>query len=80
MSIPKNKSGYTVKSSNIEPYENARKLSVSRRKRHVVIVDDESTGRTILEKVIQNIADDLQVTGFDNAVDALEWLTHILPI
>ena len=62
------------KSSNVEPYENARRLSVLRRRRHVLIVDDESTGRTILQKVIQKIDSDLQVTGFDSAVDALEWL------
>lgn len=47
-----------------------------RRKRKVVIVDDESTGRTILEKVIQKIDDDLVVTGFDAAQKALEWLNE----
>jgi two-component system, response regulator RpfG len=62
------------KSNNVEPYENARRLSVLRRRRHVLIVDDESTGRTILEKVIQKIENDLQVTGFDSAVAALDWL------
>ena len=62
--------------SNIEPYENARRLSVSRRRRQIVIVDDESTGRTILEKVIQNIANDIQVNGFDSAHKALAWLTE----
>lgn len=41
-----------------------------------MIVDDESTGRSILEKVIQKIDDDLQVTGFDSAPAALEWLTE----
>ena len=61
--------------SNIEPYENARRLSVSRRRRQIVIVDDESTGRTILEKVIQNIANDIQVNGFDSAHKALAWLS-----
>ena len=64
-------------SSNVEPYENARRLSVTRRKRQVVIVDDESTGRAILQKVIENIANDLEVTGFDHAQNALDWLsTH----
>lgn len=62
------------KGSNIEPYENARRLSVLRRQRHVLIVDDESTGRSILEKVIQKIDDDLRVHGFSSAPDALEWL------
>lgn len=62
------------KNSNIEPYENARRLSVLRRRRRVLIVDDESTGRSILEKVIQKIDDDLLVTGFDSAPQAFEWL------
>ncbi len=63
--------------SNIEPYENARRLSVTRRKRQVVIVDDESTGRTILQKVIENIASDIMVNAFDHAQNALDWLkTH----
>lgn len=67
-------SGQTKKSDNIEPYENARRLSVLRRRRHVLIVDDESTGRSILEKVIQRIDDDLIVTGFGSAPEALQWL------
>jgi two-component system response regulator RpfG len=62
------------KTSNVEPYENARRLSVLRRRRHVLVVDDESTGRSILEKVIQQIDDDIQVTGFDSAPQALQWL------
>jgi two-component system response regulator RpfG len=60
--------------SNIEPYENARRLSVLRRKRRVLIVDDESTGRSILEKVIQRIEDDIEVISFSSALQALEWL------
>lgn len=67
---------HAVAASNIEPYENARRLSVTRRKRQVVIVDDESTGRSILQKVIQNIADDIQVNGFDHAQSALDWMSR----
>ena len=69
-----NKQHLARKSSNIEPYENARKLSVLRRRRRVLIVDDESTGRNILSRVIQKIADDLLVTGFDSSPQALDWL------
>ena len=76
MIVQRKDSDQLNKNSNIEPYENARRLSVLRRKRQVLIVDDESTGRTILEKIIQKIADDLVVTGFDSAPDALEWLGH----
>ncbi len=60
--------------SNIEPIEKGRRLSVLRRRRQVLIVDDESTGRTILEKVIEQIDDDIRVTGFENASKALQWL------
>lgn len=74
MIIQRKDSHHTKKTSNIEPYENARRLSVLRRRRHVLIVDDESTGRSILEKVIQKIDDDLIVTGFDSAPQALDWL------
>jgi len=66
--------GQQHKQSNVEPYENARRLSVLRRRRQVMVVDDESTGRTILEKVIQTIDNDIQVCGFDSALAALEWL------
>ncbi|MCP4187764.1 MAG: response regulator [Gammaproteobacteria bacterium] len=62
------------KSSNVEPYENARRLSVLRRQRKVLIVDDESTGRTILAKIIQQAEDDVSVDSFDNPIDALNWL------
>ena len=62
------------KSSNIEPYENARRLSVLRRQRKVLIVDDESTGRTILAKIIQQAEEDITVESFDSPVSALEWL------
>ncbi len=74
MNTKRKNTGPFTEFSNIEPYENARRLSVSRRRRQIVIVDDESTGRTILEKVIQNIANDIQVNGFDCAHKALTWL------
>ncbi len=61
-------------SSNVEPYENARRLSVLRRQRKVLVVDDESTGRTILTKIIQQVEDDISVDAFDNPLEALKWL------
>ncbi len=61
-------------SSNVEPYENARRLSVLRRQRKVLIVDDESTGRTILAKIIQQAEEDVSVDSFDNPLEALSWL------
>ena len=67
------------KSSNVEPYENARRLSILRRQRKVLIVDDESTGRTILGKIIQQAEEDVHVESFDNPLEALQWLDHNHP-
>ena len=74
MILSREKSGYQKHGSNVEPYENARRLSVLRRQRKVLIVDDESTGRTILAKIIQQAEDDVSVEAFDNPVLALNWL------
>ncbi|MCZ6723126.1 MAG: response regulator [Gammaproteobacteria bacterium] len=60
--------------SKVEPYENARRLSVLRRQRKVLVIDDESTGRTILTKIIQQVEDDVSVAAFDNPLEALKWL------
>ena len=65
--------------NNIEPYENARRLSILRRQRKVLIVDDETTGRTILGKIIQQAEADVIVEPFDSPVKALEWLDHNHP-
>ena len=42
--------------------------------RTVVIVDDESTGRLILGKIIQQVADDITIVDFESALEALAWL------
>jgi two-component system response regulator RpfG len=47
--------------------------------RDVVVVDDESTGRTILSKIVQNIDEDIRVMAFDNPVTALDWITDNNP-
>ena len=67
------------KDSNVEPYENARRLSILRRQRRVLIVDDESTGRTILAKIIQQAEEEVIVDSFDNPIEALNWLDHNHP-
>ena len=70
----KDSSSNIIRGSKVEPYENARRLSILRRQRKVLIVDDESTGRSILTKIIQQVEDDVSVTAFDNPLDALKWL------
>tara|TARA_R110001583_G_scaffold21832_2_gene82583 strand:+ start:202 stop:1266 length:1065 start_codon:yes stop_codon:yes gene_type:complete len=44
--------------------------------RQVVIVDDQSTGRMILEKIIMQIADDITVIDFSDPKKALQWLCN----
>ncbi len=44
--------------------------------RQVVIVDDQSTGRMILEKIILQIADDITVIDFADPIKALNWLKY----
>jgi len=44
--------------------------------RQVVVVDDQSTGRLILEKIIMKIAEDIRVIDFSDPLKALQWLKH----
>lgn len=46
----------------------------TKRNRTVVIVDDESTGRLILGKIIQQVADDITIVDFESPLEALAWL------
>lgn len=55
-------------------YERARRKSSMKKNRHVLIIDDQSTGRVILEKVIQQVAENIIVTSFAAPKDALIWL------
>jgi two-component system response regulator RpfG len=62
--------------TSINPFLQDSKVNV-KHKRTVVIVDDESTGRMILGKIIQQVADDILVVDFDGPHAALKWLeTH----
>ncbi|HCD04515.1 MULTISPECIES: HD domain-containing phosphohydrolase [unclassified Methylophaga] len=61
---------------NLKPYESARRLSILKKTKEVLIIDDQSTGRTILEKIIQQIGDNIHVTALGNPSVALEWLDH----
>lgn len=40
----------------------------------VVIIDDEFTSRTILDRVIRSIQENIVVTSFDNPVEAMAWI------
>ena len=58
----------------VEPYEGASRLGVFKQNKHVLIIDDQSAGRAILEQVILQIADNIKVTAFDAPQKALVWL------
>lgn len=62
------------KNNTIDSYEYARQLNIINNKRHVLILDDQSTGRAILEKIIMQVADNISVSDFGNPIQALTWL------
>jgi two-component system response regulator RpfG len=45
-----------------------------KKNRHVLIIDDQSTGRAILEQIIQKIAANIIVHAFETPHEALVWL------
>lgn len=59
---------------NLKPYESARRLSILKKTKQVLIVDDQSTGRTILEKIVQQIGENIHVTALGNPAEAFAWL------
>jgi two-component system response regulator RpfG len=42
----------------------------------VMVVDDQSTGRAILEQVVRSLDDKVAVEGFARPVDAIVWATR----
>lgn len=66
--------GETSKQRSEQPYMSARRQSILKKKRHVLIIDDQTTGRTILQKVIQQIGDNLDVFTFGTPTEALAWI------
>jgi two-component system, response regulator RpfG len=42
----------------------------------VMVVDDQSTGRAILEQVVRSLDDRVQVEGFARPIDAMVWATR----
>jgi len=63
----------------VKLYENARRLSVLNKTSQILIVDDQSTGRAILKKVVQQIADTIEVISFSHPSEALTWLDNNNP-
>jgi len=71
--------GKTTQNPSDQPYVTARRQSILKKKKNVLIIDDQSTGRTILEKVIQQISDNLHVSAFGNPLEALSWANEHEP-
>jgi len=55
-------------------YEQARRKRVIKDKRNIIIIDDQSTGRAIIEKIIFQIADNIEIISFSDPAAALNWL------
>jgi len=65
--------------ANIEPYENARRFGVMKRQHKVLVIDDESTGRAILAKIVEQVEDDIIVAPVNHPLAALDWLDNHHP-
>jgi two-component system response regulator RpfG len=60
----------------IDSYEYAQGLNFIKNKSQVLILDDQSTGRAILEKIILQVSDNIAVSDFGNPLKALKWLEN----
>ena len=52
--------------------EEERILTTGEQRQHVVIIDDQATGRTILERVVQNISPTITQSSYGDPYEALE--------
>lgn len=64
---------------NIASYESARQLGVSRKEQVVLVIDDETTGRSILSKIVSQVQDNILVVAFEHPLEALVWLEENNP-
>lgn len=66
--------GNDTEQPNNQPYMRARRQTILNKKKKVLIIDDQTTGRMILQKIIQQIDDNLEVTTFARPAAALDWV------
>jgi len=59
-----------------DDYGQSPGLNSIKNKRQVLIVDDQSTGRLILEKVVIQVAENIVVSSFADPLAALKWLEN----
>jgi len=62
----------TIKQRKLARNAGASPGDANERHQHVVIIDDQSTGRTILEQVVQNISPNITQSSFADPFEALE--------
>jgi len=62
----------TIKQHKLAQEAGAPPGGADERHQHVVIIDDQSTGRTILEQVVQNISPNVTQSSFADPFEALE--------
>ncbi|HEC74660.1 MAG TPA: response regulator [Methylophaga aminisulfidivorans] len=60
-------------------YASARRQSILKQSKQIVIIDDQSTGRTILKTVLEKIADNINVIAFGDSSAALDWIKNNHP-
>ena len=60
-------------------YANARRQSILKKSKQILIIDDQSTGRTILERVIQQVAENIDITSLSSPEEGLRWLNEHEP-
>lgn len=64
----------SINEHNISYTAGRRLMAVPDLNKHVVIVDDESTGRMIMGKILHQVMDNIVLHEFEHPADALEWL------
>ncbi|MFW5425925.1 MAG: HD-GYP domain-containing protein [Methylophagaceae bacterium] len=63
-----------INEHNISYTAGRRLMTVPDLNKHVVIVDDESTGRMIMGKILHQVMDNIVLHEFEHPADVLEWL------
>ena len=63
-----------INNTAIDSYEYSHGLNFIKNKSQVLILDDQSTGRAILEKIILQVSDNIVVSDFADPLKALKWL------
>jgi two-component system, response regulator RpfG len=63
-----------INHNTIDSHEYSDGLNIIKHNSQVLILDDQSTGRAILEKIIIQAADNVVVSNFGSPLKALKWL------